>query len=163
MGLVHRIVAVDFDGTLCENCFPDCGKEIKVNYKLKNGEIISVTLIDILRFLQVNGHQLILFTCRQGEALINAVKWCKERHLEFDAVNDDVEATYLWYAPTEQDKANLSAKRKIFAHVYIDDRNLGVSKVFKNGITLDDELISELGIPFGEGEKFMKKVVSLYA
>ena len=64
---------------------------------------------------------------------------------------------------TEQDKANLSAKRKIFAHVYIDDRNLGVSKVFKNGITLDDELISELGIPFGEGEKFMKKVVSLYA
>ena len=49
------IIAVDFDGTLCKNCWPDIGEP---NHKL----------IDYLMECYFNGAKLILWTCREGGA-----------------------------------------------------------------------------------------------
>ena len=49
-----RIIAVDFDGTLCENKYPQIGQ---ANEKL----------IKYLRDCQANGDKIVLWTCRVGE------------------------------------------------------------------------------------------------
>lgn len=94
------IIAVDFDGTLCEDAYPGMGDP---NYYL----------ILQLRGRQAIGDKLILWTCREGEALDAAVEWCRERGLVFDAINDNVPETMERYG---------SNSRKITADIYIDDR-----------------------------------------
>ena len=67
------IVAVDFDGTLCENQWPGIGRE--------NLPVISA--VSLLREL---GILVVLWTCREGEDLENALEWCGQRDIRFDAV-----------------------------------------------------------------------------
>ena len=95
------IIAVDFDGTLCENKWPDIGAP--------NTALIS-GLIDC----QAIGCKIILWTCRHHGTLKNAVKWCKEQGLIFDAVNKNLPEVIEYFG---------SDTRKIFAHRYIDDKN----------------------------------------
>ena len=96
-----NVYAVDFDGTLCEECYPDIGKP--------NDKLIE-WLID----QRANGAKLILWTCREGEPLEEAVRWCKALGLEFDAVNENLsELKELWGNDT----------RKIGATLYIDDKS----------------------------------------
>jgi len=59
------IYAVDFDGYLCTNAWPDIGKPRTV-------------IIDHFRGLKEMGHKLILWTCREGEMLQKAIDWCAE-------------------------------------------------------------------------------------
>jgi hypothetical protein len=95
-----KIIAVDFDGTLCENKWPKIGEP--------NDEII-----DYLKSQKRQGVKIILWTCRIEDRLANAVRWGKEHGLEFDAVNENVpEAIELFGGDS----------RKVFAHEYIDDR-----------------------------------------
>ena len=96
------IIAVDFDGTLCENCWPDIGEP---NYKL----------IDQLSYYHYSGAKLILWTCREGELLDKAVAWCEERGLFFDAVNDNIPESIEKYG---------NNCRKVSADIYIDDRSV---------------------------------------
>ena len=98
MGLIF---AVDFDGTLCENAWPDIGKS--------NGYIIRY-LIQARK----EGHKLILWTMREGELLSQAIEWCKGQGLEFDAVNDNLPEMQSFYG---------NNPRKVFANYYIDDHN----------------------------------------
>lgn len=94
------IVAVDFDGTLCENRYPFAG--------LPNHYLLSV-----LRQLKNSGEiELILWTCRTGEPLKFAVEWCKEQGLEFDAVNENLPRIVEQFG---------GDNRKVFANIYIDD------------------------------------------
>ncbi len=95
------IIAVDFDGTLCEDKWPEIGEP---NQKLINDLITA----------QKVGERLILWTSRFGDLLTNAVEWCKEKGLIFDAVNDNL--------PEIVEKFG-SNSRKIFADTYIDDKN----------------------------------------
>lgn len=60
-----------------------------------------------------NGSRLILWTCRCGELLLEAVLWCGRQGLAFDAVNDNLDEIKMRYG---------SNARKIFADIYIDDR-----------------------------------------
>ena len=70
------------------------------------------------------GDKLILWTCRHDIKLDEAIEWCKRLGLEFDAINDDVLET----------KETFTFKsEKIFADIYIDDRNILI-KDFINGI-----------------------------
>ena len=69
-----RIIAVDFDGCLCENAWPGIG-------------MANLDVIDELRRMQKNGDWIILWTCRCGQALEEAVAWCARHQLYFDAVN----------------------------------------------------------------------------
>lgn len=95
-----KIIAVDFDGTLCENKWPDIGF---ANHKL----------IFELKVERDNGAKLILWTCRTGEKLAAAVAWCAELGLEFDAVNQNIPEMIEEFGEDT---------RKIYADEYIDDR-----------------------------------------
>ncbi len=97
------IIAVDFDGTIVEHRYPDIGKE-------------KLFAFETLRQLQNMNHQLILWTFRTGKTLDEAVEFCRERGLEFYAVNRS-------YPEEIFDETVVS--RKIQADVFIDDRNVG--------------------------------------
>jgi len=69
-------LAVDFDGTIVEHRYPQIGPEIPF-------------AIDTLKMLIRDHHKIILWTVREGEMLDEAVNWCRERGVEFYAVNRD--------------------------------------------------------------------------
>jgi len=98
----QKIIAVDFDGTLCENNWPNIGKAY-------------VGVITKARIEQQNGARLILWTMREGETLDAAVAWCRERGLVFDAINDNL---------PEMVDAFKTNPRKIFATEYWDDATM---------------------------------------
>mgnify|MGYP003527103030 CR=1 FL=1 len=98
------IIAVDFDGTIVEHRYPAIGPELPF-------------AIDTLRQLAAEGHQLILWTVREGQYLDDAVEFCRSRGLEFYAVNRDY--------PEEEPERNNRFTRKLKADLWIDDRNLG--------------------------------------
>lgn len=98
------IIAVDFDGTIVTHEYPRIGREIPF-------------AIQTLKMLRDEGHQLILWTVREDDLLDEAVEWCRERGLEFYAVNKDY--------PEEECKNNNHFSRKLKVDVWIDDRNVG--------------------------------------
>ena len=67
-------IAVDFDGTLCTEEWPDIGEP-------------NLPLIDFLIRWRQEGNKVILWTCRENTMLGLAVDWCAEHGLHFDAVN----------------------------------------------------------------------------
>ncbi len=95
------IFSTDFDGTLCENKWPDIGKP-------------NTRLIWYLIAAKSNGHKIILNTMREGEMLDKAVDWCKLHGLEFDAINDNLQVMKDFYG---------NNPRKIYADYYLDDHN----------------------------------------
>ena len=97
------IFAIDFDDSLFANAYPNIGKP---NYKLIQKAIL----------LRKLGHKLILWTCRSGKELEEAVGACREVGLEFDAVNENINPTKRFNP------------RKIFAHYYVDDRNMSLDE-----------------------------------
>lgn len=94
------IIAVDFDGTLCSNKWPEIGEPEEL-------------LLGTLRQHQDHGSKIILWTCRTGKLLDDAVKWCEEQGLIFDAINENLPEII------EQMGGD---SRKIYADVYIDDK-----------------------------------------
>jgi hypothetical protein len=98
------IIGVDFDGTIVEDKFPEIGKEIPF-------------ATDTLKMLIKEHHRLILWTVREGKYLEDAVNWCRERGVEFYAVNRDY--------PEETTDNNQHFSRKLKADLWIDDRNIG--------------------------------------
>lgn len=101
---MNKVIAVDFDGTICQSAWPEIGEE--------NGG-----LIEWLKECRRKGDKLILYTCREGNLLSAAVMWCKARGLEFDAVNDNLPELVERYGDNP---------RKISADIYLDDRAIGV-------------------------------------
>lgn len=95
------IIAIDFDGTIVEHRYPKIGKEIPF-------------AVETIKLLQKDGHQVILWTFRKGKELEDAVNFCRERGLEFYAVNKSY----------PEEKSDLSTSRKIHADLFIDDKNL---------------------------------------
>lgn len=71
---MRKAIAIDFDGTLCENAYPDIG--------IPKWNIIMKALVE-----QQKGAGLILWTCREGNLLFDAVQACEKWGLVFDAVN----------------------------------------------------------------------------
>ena len=100
-----RIIACDFDGTLCENKFPQIGAP--------NKEVIEKLIEE-----QKNGSKIILWTCRAEAQVLEAVKWCLEQGLVFDAVNDNLEHVKQYFGCNP---------RKIYATEYWDDRAITIS------------------------------------
>ena len=98
------IIAVDFDGTIVEHRYPAIGRELPF-------------AIETLKKLAKEGHRLILWTVREGRLLEEAVQFCRERGLEFYAVNRDY--------PEEEKNKNNHFSRKLKADMFIDDRNVG--------------------------------------
>lgn len=97
-------IAVDFDGTIVKHRYPEIGEEIPF-------------ATQTLKMLIAERHRLILWSVREGELLEDAVRWCRERGVEFYAVNKDF--------PEENVGKNPNYSRKLKADLFIDDRNLG--------------------------------------
>ena len=96
-------IAVDCDGTIVTHEYPKIGRDIPF-------------AIDTLKRLQKDFQViLVLWTVREGRLLDEAVEYCRERGLEFYAVN----ANY----PEENEREQ--QPRKLKADLFIDDRNLG--------------------------------------
>ena len=98
----RKIIAVDFDGTLCESKWPEIGAP-------------NIAVINKLIQLQAKGARIILWTCRNGPLLDEAVRWCSGYGLHFDAVNDNVSERIALYGINS---------RKVSADEYWDDKNV---------------------------------------
>ena len=68
---MKKVIALDFDGTLCERAWPGIGAP--------KWPIIRAALEE-----QRQGALLILWTTREGEALDEALAWCKDVGLNLD-------------------------------------------------------------------------------
>ncbi len=91
------VVAVDFDGTITKDY--DFPHNIGV---LRDG---CKDAIDYIR----EKHKVVIWTCRSGEYLAEAVKFLNDNGIEYDGINADI------YHKTD---------RKILADIYIDDKNI---------------------------------------
>ncbi|MDR2121596.1 MAG: hypothetical protein LBP34_00585 [Flavobacteriaceae bacterium] len=99
----NKIIAIDFDGTIVEDKYPEIGKPMLFAF-------------DAMKKLQQKGFRLILWTYRHGERLQEAIEFCRKNGIEFYAVNSSFEGEIF------EEK---SQSRKIHADYFIDDRNLG--------------------------------------
>ena len=101
--LNNKKLAIDFDGTIVEDAYPNIGKP-------------KIFAFDTLKKLQSEGYRLILWTYRSGKHLEEAVEFCRKNGVEFYAVNSSFEGE-VFDSETQS--------RKIDADLFIDDRNLG--------------------------------------
>jgi len=92
------IFAVDFDGTVVEHKYPEIGLEIE-------------GAVQTLSDLQRRGHKIIIWTCRAGEDLCKAKCWLARRGFFADKYNENMKLEWTPESP------------KIYADVYLDDRN----------------------------------------
>lgn len=90
------IIAVDFDGTI----------------QLSGGQA-NAPLIHVLRKKQRSSDIIILWTCRSGARLAEAVSFCLKNCLKFNYVNQN---------PPQVIKRFGYDSRKIYADLYIDDK-----------------------------------------
>ena len=91
------IIAVDFDGTI-----------------MLPGGNPNAQLIQCLRASQRNGNIVILWSCRTGSRLADAVKFCQKNGLNPNYVNANAPQAIRMLG---------SDPRKIYADIYIDDKN----------------------------------------
>ncbi|MEE1287756.1 MAG: hypothetical protein UHK44_04055 [Bacteroidaceae bacterium] len=124
------IIAVDFDGTIVTHEYPKIGKEIPF-------------AVQTLKMLANEGHQLILWSVREGQLLEEALDWCRKRGLEFYAANKDF--------PEEDRSKNNHFSRKLKADLWIDDRNVGglpdwgtIYRIIKEKKTYEQILTDEI-------------------
>lgn len=96
------LIAVDFDGCICTNAWPEIGKLRPGCYR-------------VLKRLAGEGHTLVLWTCREGKDLLAATHFCLTHGLSFADYNAN---------PHELADLYGRDPRKLGADVFIDDRNL---------------------------------------
>ena len=109
------IIAVDFDKTLHTGDWPDIGSPMPY-------------AIDKMQQLCVDGHFLILWTCREGQLLIDAINWMLLHSIPFNLINENHPENTARYG---------SNSRKINADFYIDDKQVG-------GLPRWDEIYEEV-------------------
>jgi len=137
-------IAVDFDGTIVEHRYPEIGKELPF-------------ATETLRMLIADRHQLILWSVREGKLLDEAIEWCRERGVEFYAVNRDY--------PEEQGTSNNNHySRKLKVDVFIDDRNLGglpdwgtIYRMITEHKTYQDIIMEKIGSQSYNEEQLRKR------
>jgi hypothetical protein len=98
----NKIIAVDFDGCIVKDRYPEIGEPIE-------------RTIGALREERAKGATIILNTCRRDEQLEYALNWCAEQGIEFDYVNENTPQNIDLYG---------GDTRKINAHEYWDDKSV---------------------------------------
>lgn len=93
------IIAVDFDGTIVEDAYPEVG-------------MVKSETVRQLKKAKEMGCALILWTCRTGKALEDAIRLTDLEGIQFDAINDNLDEV----------KALGWEARKVYAHEYWDDK-----------------------------------------
>ena len=105
--IINKIIAVDFDGTLVEDKYPSIGRP---NY------FLIACLIELSK-----NNTLILWTCRNGQELKDAIDFCTALGLKFNYVNENTKEVLESY--------NNVDSRKITADIYIDDKNVLIDDI----------------------------------
>lgn len=98
---IPYILAIDFDGTVCDAEFPGIGA-------------IAPGFMDAHLLFRRLGVKQIMWTCREGGHLLRAVHWSQDRGIQWDAINEEL--------PELREYWGRSA-RKPYADLYIDDRS----------------------------------------
>lgn len=93
-------IAVDFDGTVVVEQWPEIGP-------LKFGARW------VLQWASRRGHKLVLWTCREGQLLLDAALFLGSQQLYFDTLNDNLPERIAMYGVNS---------RKVGADLMIDDR-----------------------------------------
>jgi hypothetical protein len=117
------IFAVDFDGTIVQNNYPEIG-ELRMDephYQYRHEDelgkfrpVPSVSSKSVMMLMRERGHTIIIWTCRSGEKRCEMIKYLIMNDIPFDMVNE--------HSPVMS--AMFSDTRKIFADYYIDDHNV---------------------------------------
>lgn len=115
-----KAIAIDFDGCLCDNAYPAIGAP--------NWGVIARAKME-----QEAGAGLILWTCREGQLLLEAVAACESWGLHFDAINESLPS---WIAAFD------NAPRKVGASEYWDDRAVPMG-----GVQEVNQVIEAIGLP----------------
>lgn len=98
------IIAVDFDGTLCENAWPEIGAPHQ-------------PMLKVITLLRQLGVLVVLWSCREGDDLEDALEWCAGHGLAFDAVNENCSCVVEYFQWNT---------RKVHADEYWDDRAVAI-------------------------------------
>lgn len=98
-------IAIDFDGTIVKNAYPKIGRIRPSVIKM-----IKKRVNELKKDCNV---KLILWTCRHGNELLEAIDICKKFDIQFFAVNSNPDFE--------------TGSRKIFANEYWDDRAVEIS------------------------------------
>lgn len=104
--LKYEVVAVDFDGTLCQSAFPGIGPPDNDAIKIINDHYDR-------------GGIIIIHTCRQiGYNIYNDMYWwLQDNGVKYHLINENHPSRTAMYGGCDS--------RKIGADMYIDDRNPG--------------------------------------
>ncbi len=102
MSAKSLIFAIDFDGTIVDDEFPEIGK-------------IKPHAVRVIKRLQAKGHKIILWTCRKNETnrpyLSEAVFFVEDNGILLDTVNSNINPNLPFANP------------KVLADFYLDDRS----------------------------------------
>ena len=103
-----KAVAIDFDGVIVQNAFPGIGSKIP----------------GVVEFIRRNRKKYvwILWTCRTGERLKEALEFLKGEGITFDYVNENTKDNIARFG---------TDSRKIYADYYIDDKNSTLEKLHR--------------------------------
>jgi HK97 family phage prohead protease len=112
VAIMNKVYAIDFDGTLCENDYPNIGEPIQ-------------KVIDFVKDIKDKDNKIILWTCRVDDRLDEAIEWCKEQGIEFDAVNENLPENIDLYG---------GDTRKINADYYIDDKVITIDDIVNEDV-----------------------------
>lgn len=124
------IIAIDFDGVLCEDRFPEIGAP-------------DYDIISLVRRLIDAGHEVILWTCRVDARLQEAVEWCEDWGLHFCAVNENAPSNRARWAAEYP-----NGTRKVYADVYVEDHDLlyrRADRLHREGVPYSDMAVLESG------------------
>lgn len=94
-------LAVDFDKTLCYSNYPNCGEETAV--------------CRFLRSVMDLPFDLVITSCREGEPMLIAKRWCREHGIYWNEWNENTPLNISLYGNC----------RKIGCNMLIDDRAYG--------------------------------------
>ena len=98
-----QIYAIDFDGTIVEDAFPEIG-ELKADAKA------------FINKVRENGDKWILWTVRTGDMLKEAIRFLDDNGILPDTVNHNVPEAIEFLGEDS---------RKVYADFYIDDKSSG--------------------------------------
>lgn len=92
-------LAVDFDRTLCYSNFADCGEETPVCKFLRS-------ILDL-------NFDLVITSCREGENMLTAKKWCRQHGVFWNEWNENTLSKIAYFGNC----------RKIGYDMLIDDKS----------------------------------------
>lgn len=122
------ILAVDVDGTIIKSEDDYVPRSLMPNVKT------------VLDWAHDKGCYIIIWTCRNGKMLKQAIDFLDKNKIPYDAVNEN------------SPKVNFKTSRKIFSDFYIDDRSFDIDWL-KIKQKIQKEFVSSLAKEIKKTEK----------